>query len=192
MAEGSNTDAIDALLKRWRLGDDQAGHEVVDAVYSELKRLAGYFFRQERPGHTLQPTAIVHELFVKLFTGEPVEWRDRAHFFAVASRQIHRILIDHARRRGARKRRDTRIPLPDFGGRKGDPVYEDLFAVDEALEALAGLEPRAAQVVELRVFGGLKESEIARALDISIATVKRDWTFARAWLISRLGPTQLR
>ena len=181
-----DVDAIDALLKRWRLGDAQAGRDAIDAVYSELKRLAGYYFRQERRGHTLQPTAIVNELFVKLFTGEPVAWRDRAHFFAVASRQIRRILIDHARRRGARKRRDTGIPLPDFGGKSGAPVYEDLFAVDEALQALEGLDSRAAQVVELRVFGGLKESEIARALDISIATVKRDWTFARAWLISRL------
>src|SRR5688572_24007694 len=104
MALRSETDAIDALLKRWRLGDRQAGHEVIDAVYSELKRLAGYYFRQERPGHTLEPTAVVHELFLKLFSGNPVEWRDRAHFFAVASRQIRRILIDHARRRGARKR----------------------------------------------------------------------------------------
>lgn len=182
MAETLNT-----LLGRWREGDHEAGERVMTMVYSELRRLAAYYFRQEAAGHTLQPTALVNELFLKLSSGEPVQWQDRTHFFAVAARQMRRILIDHARRRKAHKRNDTRIPVSlsrgpgDFG-----PQYENLLAIDEALRGLEDLDSRAARVVELRVFGGLKESEIANALEISVATVKRDWNFARAWLLSRL------
>ncbi len=180
-------ETLNALLGRWREGDHEAGKQVMTLVYSELRRLAAYYFRQEAPGHTLQPTALVNELFLKLCSGEPVQWQDRTHFFAVAAQQMRRILIDHARRRKADKRHDTRIPVSlsrqpgDFG-----PQYEDLLAIDEALRGLEELDSRAARVVELRVFGGLKESEIADALEISAATVKRDWTFARAWLRSRL------
>ncbi|MBI4472131.1 MAG: sigma-70 family RNA polymerase sigma factor [Acidobacteria bacterium] len=150
-------------------------------IYAELRRLAAYYFRNERTGHTLQPTALVNEVFIKLSEGKPVQLHDRAHFFAVAARQMRQILIDHARRRNALKRNDTRIAVPLESTRE-----ENLLVVDEALKDLAELDPRAAQVVELRVFGGLKESEIAETLGISVATVKRDWTFARAWLTSRL------
>ena len=105
---------LDILLRRWREGDESAQAEVVDRLYSELRRLAAHHFRHERPDHTLQPTAIVHELYLKLFSGEPVKWQDRGHFFAVASGQIRRILIDHARRRNARKRQDTEILWRNF------------------------------------------------------------------------------
>lgn len=182
MAETLNT-----LLGRWREGDREAGDQVMTLVYSQLRRLAASYFRWEAPGHTLQPTALVNELFLKLSSGESVQWQDRAHFFAVAAQQMRRILIDHARRRKAQKRGDTKIPvslLREVGG--AGPRYEELLAIDEALGDLAHLDSRAAHVVELRVFGGLKDSEIAEALEISAATVKRDWSFARAWLLSRL------
>lgn len=178
-------EAVTTLLRLWREGDAEAGKRVMALVYGDLRRLAAYYFRQEAPGHTLQPTALVNELFLKLSCGEPVPWQDRAHFFAVAAQQMRRILIDHARRRRAQKREDPRAPGPqepsDFG-----PGFENLLAIEEALAKLEALDPRAARVVELRVFGGLKEAEIARALAVSTATVKRDWSFARAWLMSHL------
>lgn len=180
-------ETLDTLLQRWRGGDRSAGERVVVIAYDELRRLAAYHFRHERAGHTLQPTALVNEVFLKLSSGAPVEWQDRAHFFAVAARQMRRILIDHARRRKASRRSDTQVPLslaPEPAGR--EPQLEDVLAVDGALLELEKLDARAAQVVELRVFAGLKESEIAEALGISTATVKRDWNFARAWLLSRL------
>lgn len=151
------------------------------AIYTELRLLAAYYFRNERSGHTLQPTALVNEAFIKLSEGKPIELRDRAHFFAVAARQMRRILIDHARRRKALKRSDTLIAIPFQQARE-----EKLLIVDEALKELTDLDPRAAEVVELRVFGGLKENEIAETLGVSLATIKRDWSFARAWLTSRL------
>ncbi len=180
-------ETVDILLERWRQGDAEAGEQFIGQVYSELRRLAAYYFSGERSGHTLQPTAIVNELYLKMFSETPVEWKDRAHFFSVASRQIRRILIDHARRRNAQKRKDTQVLIPELGRQgAGRAPHENLLEVDEALEALENLDPRAAQVVELRVFGGLKEKEIGQALDISLATVKRDWVFARAWLLDRL------
>jgi RNA polymerase sigma factor (TIGR02999 family) len=179
---------IEILLKRWRDGDHKAGEQVVEHVYADLRRLAAFYFRQEAAGHTLQPTALVHEVFMRLCAGRPVEWENRAHFFAVAARQMRRILVDHARRRKALKRRDTLIPVSLTSRRAGDgdTAVENLLHMHEALERLEGLDSRAARVVELRVFGGLSESEIATALGISIPTVKRDWTFAKAWLRSRL------
>lgn len=179
-------ESLSTLLRRWRAGDQAAGEQVMALAYPELRRLAAHFFRHEPPGHTLQPTALVHELFLKLAAGAPVEWQDRAHFLAVAAQQMRRILIDHARRRRAHKRNEP-VDTIVLGRDAADgPRGEDLLAVDEALQQLESLEPRAARVVVLRVFGGLKEAEIAGALAISPATVKRDWSFARAWLLARL------
>ena len=180
-------ETLNALLGRWRNGDRDAGKRVVTLAYSELRHLAGHYLRHEAPGHVLQPTALVNEMFLKLSSQEPVQWENRAHFFAVAARQMRRILIDDARHRRAKKRSDTQIPVY-FSRRSAAlaPHFENVLAVDEALTALEELDSRAARVVELRVFGGLKEAEIAQALEISPATVKRDWTFARAWLVSRL------
>src|SRR5207302_9430511 len=119
-------------------------------------------------GHTLQPTALVNEAFIKLSSGAPIDWQDRTHFFATAARQMRLILIDHARRRRSRTAPDTPITVPDV-------PYENYMAIDEALHSLEGLDPRTARGVELRVFGGLKETEIAELLGVSLATVKRDW-----------------
>jgi RNA polymerase sigma-70 factor (ECF subfamily) len=181
------SDTLETLLRRWREGDRAAGDRVMAMVYSELRRMAAYYFRSERPGHTLQPTALVNELFLKLSSGELVQWQDRAHFFSVAARQMRLILVDNARRRKAARRDTTRIAVSLVRGSVHcAPQIEDALAVDEALRNLEHLDARAARVVELRVFGGLKEAEIAEALEISTATVKRDWSFARAWLLSRL------
>jgi len=177
-------ETLNALLGRWRNGDRDAGKRVMTLAYSELRHVAGYYLRHEAPGHVLQPTALVNGMFLKLSSQEPVQWKNREHFFAVAALLMRRILIDDARHRRAKKRNDTQIPV--YFSRRSDlaPHFENVLAVDEALTALEELDSRAARVVELRVFGGLKEAEIAQALEISPATVKRDWTFARAWLVS--------
>lgn len=178
---------MNTLLEKWRQGDRAAAEQIATLVYAEMRRLAGYFFRHESPGHTLQPTALVNEVFLKMSSGIDLPIKDRAHFFALAAKQMRRILIDHARRRAALKRHDSRILLPiDAAG--SEPRVENILVVEEALHELELLDSRAARVVELRVFGGLKEREIADALEISPATVKRDWTFAKAWLTSRLSP----
>jgi RNA polymerase sigma factor (TIGR02999 family) len=160
------------------------------AAYEHLRRLAGHYLRNERPGHTLQPTALVHELYLKLFSQESVDWQNRAHFFAVAAQQLRRILTDYARGVAAEKRGGKRIKLSltEVEGVIGKRE-QDLLEVDEALRKLEKLDPRAAQVVELRFFGGLKETEVAEVLGISLATLHRDWKAARAWLISELMPS---
>jgi len=180
-------DSFEKLLHRWMDGDETAREQVMTMVYAELRRMAGYYFRNESAGHTLQPTALVNELFLKMSAGESISWQDRTHFFALAARQMRNILIDHARRIKAFKRRDPQISTAWLHRSKdSEPRLENLLTVDQILRDLQQLDTRAAEVVELRVFGGLKESEIAAALGISIATVKRDWSFAKAWLVSRL------
>lgn len=175
------------LLRDWRAGDRAAVNEIIARVYPDLRRLAGHYMRDERAGHTLQPTALIHELYLKLMAGEPADWQNRAHFMAVAAQQLRRMLIDHARAIHAERRGGGRLKLSveDVEGWLGRSE-EDLFAINHALEKLEKLEPRCAQVIELRFFGGLKEDEAAEVLGISVATLKRDWTFARAWLIGEL------
>ena len=175
-------------LLEWRSGSREAGDRLFAEAYQELRRLAVWHFQREQPGHTLQPTALVNELYVKLFSGEPVEWQNRAHFFAVAAQQLRRLLIDHARARLAEKRGAGDVPLSlDEAIGSAAPRQEDLLEIDEALCRLEELDPRAARVVELRFFGGLTEREAAEVLGISQATLKRDWDFARAWLITQFG-----
>src|SRR4051794_36815115 len=178
---------VTALLNSWSAGDQDAGNELIAVVYKELRRLAAYYLQSERPDHTLQPTALVHELYVKLFSAGNVEWRNRGHFLAIAARQLRHIIVDYARGQHAQKRggNQGKISLddaPEVGIGVGGAVIE----VDQALERLSLLDPRAAQVVELRYFGGLTEAEIAKTLEISTATVKRDWEFARSWLLKEL------
>jgi RNA polymerase sigma-70 factor (ECF subfamily) len=181
---------LDTLLARWKNGDQDACERALALAYADLRRLAAYYFRLESPGHTLQPTALVNEVYLKLAGGQPVQWQNRAHFFAGMARQMRLILVDHARRRKALKRSDTRMVFSlASGSRSAGPHQEDILAVDRALEQLETLDPRAARVTELRIFAGLKESEIAETLEISVATVKRDWNFARAWLLSQLLPS---
>lgn len=175
-------------LLEWRNGSQEAAERLFAAAYQELRRLAAWHFQRERPDHTLQPTALVNELYLKLFAGEPVEWQNRAHFFAVAAQQMRRILIDHARAHLADKRGggDEKLSLADANGLVA-PRMEDMVKLDQALRRLEAMDPRSARVVELRFFGGLKENEAAEVLGISVATFKRDWEFARAWLVKQLS-----
>jgi len=175
-------------LVEWRNGDRQAGDRLFAAAYQELRRLAAWQLQGERPGHTLQPTALVNELYVKFFSGQTLDWQNRAHFFAVAAQQLRRTLIDHARARLADKREGgrMRLSLTEASGLAA-PREEDLIELDEALSRLEELDPRAARVVELRYFGGLTEKEAAEVIGIGAATLKRDWRFARAWLTSQLA-----
>jgi len=178
---------LTTLLMRWREGDREAGNALVAAVYPDLRRLAAYYLRDEPPGQTLQPTGLVHELYLRLFSGEPLSLRDRAHFFAVAAKQMRHLIIDHARARRADKRGGAQVRVPLSAAEAIPAGDDDLLALDDELAELEKLDGRSASVVELRFFGGLKEDEIAAALAISVATVKRDWEFARAWLLRRLG-----
>lgn len=162
-------------------------------VYNELRRVAGRYMRGERPDHTLQPTALVHEAYLRLVGQREVAWQNRSHFFAVASRLMRNILVDHARARQAHKRggQDQKVTFDEALERAGGEST-DLLALDEALTHLAERDPRQARMVELRFFGGLSEKEAAEVLGISVRTVKRDWAVARAWLyreISRRSAT---
>lgn len=157
-------------------------------VYEELRRLAAAVLRRERPGHTLQPTALVHEAFLRLADVPQHRWRDRQHFVAVAARAMRRVLVDHARGRQALKRGvDLRIPIDDIDVASAPPGGIDLVALDEALATLASLDPRQARIVELRFFGGLTVEETALVIGASERTVKRDWQMARAWLRRELA-----
>ena len=176
------------LLLDWRNGNPSAGEELLGVIYKDLRRLAARYLRQERSDHTLQPTALVHELYLRVFTsGEHITWQNRAHFFAVAAQTLRRILVDHARMRQTTKRggHQVRLSLTEVNG-LAEPRADNLIEIDEALQRLTELEPRAAQVVELRFFGGLQVDEVAEVLGVSIITVKRDWKVARAWLTAQL------
>jgi RNA polymerase sigma factor (TIGR02999 family) len=178
-------ESLDTLIQQWRDGNAEAGERAIQVAYGELRKLAAHHFRYENSGHTLQPTALVHEAVLKISGGAPVQWQNRAHFFAVMARQMRLILVDHARRRRALKRHDAQIEITIGTGRRM-PQPESILTVHRILAELEQLDERAARVTELRVFGGLRDAEIALALEVSPATVKRDWRFARAWLLSRL------
>jgi RNA polymerase sigma factor (TIGR02999 family) len=185
--EMSDNLPLTTLLKKWRQGDDKAGENVMELAYNELRRLAAYHLRGERKNHTLSATALVNEMYLRLAVSEPVDWQDRAHFFAVAARQLRRILVNYGRDRQAQKRggKQVKLALTDIGELAQAPD-QDVIVLDEALTKLGTLDPRAAQVVELRYFGGLTEAEAAEVLGVSIATLKRDWVWARAWLTANL------
>ena len=172
--------------------DPQSLDSLLPAVYQELRRLAAAYLRRERPGQTLQPTALVHEAYLRLMKDRPDRWENRAHFCAIAAHSMRQILIERARARGAAKRGGARqrITLDDALVAGSDRSI-DLLALDEALERLAELDPQQARLVELRFFGGLTIEETAAAMDISPATVKRHWTLAKAWLTRELeGPAE--
>jgi RNA polymerase sigma factor (TIGR02999 family) len=184
-----NPPELTELLADWRGGNREAGNRLIEAAYQHLHRLATHYLRQERAGHTLDASALVNELYVRLFSADAVEWRDRAHFFAVAAQQLRRILVDHARATRAGKRGGDRVRISLTAAEGLVPLIDrDILEIDEALKRLEALDARAAAGVELRFFGGLTELEIAEALNISLATLHRDWKVARAWLISQLGP----
>ena len=184
---------ITTLLVRLRAGDQTAAERLFPLVYDQLRHLARHYLQQENPQHTLQPTALVHELYLRLFSpngdAEPVAWQDRQHFFVVAARQMRRLLVDHARAKQAAKRAGNwqRVELTTDAAHLA-PLNLDLLALDQVLARLEADYPRAAKVVELRYFGGLTEAEAAEALGIGLTTLKRDWEFARAWLYQQLKP----
>ena len=185
MADEQFQTEVTTLLAEWRRGDDHARNRLVSAVYDELRRIAAVSLRSENASHTMQPTDLVHELYLRLFAPGSINPNDRKHLFAIAARQMRRILVDHARSRNAQKRGGGLL-VDVTGAIEPAAKPQDLLAIDQALSRLAELDERAAQVVELRFFAGTTEQETADALEISVNTVKRDWEFARAWLYKAL------
>ena len=194
MASPRKSAEITRLLKAWGRGDSAARDRLTPLVYEQLRRMARRYVRHERPGHTLQTTALVHEAFLRLVDTRDLEWTDRAHFFAVCAQVMRRILVDAARSRAAIKRGGQvehtehasainldHLPAP------GTEMSAQICALDQALKALAQIDPRRAQVIELRFFGGLTVEETGQALQISPQTVMRDWRLARAWLARELS-----
>lgn len=177
---------VTTLLQEWSNGDQSALNRLAPLVYDELHRLAARHLRRERPDHTLQSTALVHEAYLKLVDQDRVQLPDRNHFFAFASETIRHILVNHARTRNAAKRGggNTMLQLDESVAARGRRDV-DLIALDDALNELADLDPRQARIVELRFFGGLSIDDTGRVLSISPATVKRDWDMARAWLYTQ-------
>jgi RNA polymerase sigma factor (TIGR02999 family) len=174
---------VTQLLKAWGTGDDKALDQLTPVVQQELHRIAHHCMARERPGHTLQTTALVNEVYLRLVDVNAVEWQDRAHFFAISARMMRRILTDFARSRNYQKRGAGAVQVSFDEALIVNPEKDgDIMALDEALTEFAVLYPRQSQVVELRFFGGLEVKETAEALKISPETVKRDWRFAKAWL----------
>ena len=179
---------ITRLLRAWGGGDRAAMDDLAPLVYDELHRMAQRYLRRENPGNTLQPTALVNEAYLRLVDVENVRWEDRAHFFAVSAQMMRRILVDAARARGCAKRGGGAGRLELNESIDGMPERgDDLVALDDALCALARLDPRKARVVEMRFFGGLSVDETAAVLKISAPSVLRDWKLARAWLMRELS-----
>ena len=178
---------VTALLVNWSNGDSRALDELMPLVYAELRRLAGSYLRRERSTHTLQSTALVNEAFLRLVNQQDVQWRSRAHFFGIAAQMIRRILVDHARAAQADKRGAgaVRIELEDHLAVSSQSEL-DLVGLDESLQRLAALDERQARIVELRFFTGLSVEETAEVKQVSTATVKREWSSARAWLFREM------
>jgi RNA polymerase sigma factor (TIGR02999 family) len=178
---------VTAILAAWGEGNQEAGNELMGIVYQELRRLAAHYLKSERGDHTLQPTALVHELYLKLFSTEPVQLHGREHFLAVAARQLRHIVVDYARNRSAQKRGGPQASISlDQAHGLAIPADSRVVDLDRALGRLEKLDSRAAQVVELKFFGGLTDDEVGKTLGISLATVKRDWDFARSWLLNQM------
>jgi RNA polymerase sigma factor (TIGR02999 family) len=175
---------VTRLLKEWKSGDASALERLLPLVYAELKRIASRHLRREGPGHTLQPTALVHEAYLRFVKVPGPGWQDRAHFFGVAARLMRQVLVDHARARRADKRGGGahKISIDDTTEPAAAVADVDLISLDEALCRLDELDPQQARIVEVRYFGGLTIDETAEVIKVSPATVKRDWAVARAWL----------
>jgi RNA polymerase sigma factor (TIGR02999 family) len=178
---------VSVLLQAWGRGDLRARDQLTPLVYGELRRRAAAYLRHERPNHTLQATALVHEAYVRLIGQKRVAWRNRAQFFGIAAQMMRRILVDHARAHQAAKRPrgEWRVAVDEHHAVTSAPDCE-LLLLDQALTELAAFDPRQAQIVEMRYFGGLSEQEVAEVLDVSRSTVTREWQTARAWLYRRI------
>jgi RNA polymerase sigma factor (TIGR02999 family) len=182
----ASTHDVTRLLQAWSRGATQASDQLLPLIYDQLRRIAREYMRRERPGHTLQPTALVHEAYLRLTRGEPIEWQGRAHFYNVAARAMRRILVNHARDRQRLKRQGVQVMVSlDDGAEVAQPGEEggvDLIALDAALDRLTETYPRQSQVVELRFFADMESRDIAEVLQVSEKTVLRDWQFAKLWL----------
>jgi RNA polymerase sigma factor (TIGR02999 family) len=186
--DAASPERITQLLADWANRDPTARDRLVPIVYEELRRLAHHYMRAERAGHTLQTTAIVNEVYLRLAGIDGLQWRDRAHFFAMAATLMRRVLVDHARQRARGKRgAGVSVTSLDENAVAAQPAV-DVVALNDALERLAAVDPQQSRVVELRFFAGLSVEETAEALGISPATVKRDWATAKLWLYSELRP----
>ena len=191
MSDGAG--AVSQLLRAWAGGDVKARDELVPLVYHELRKRASGYLRHERPDHTLQATALVHEAFLRLAGQDRVAWQNRGHFYAVAAQMMRRILVDHAREHRAAKRPGAQIRV-DLDDQIPAPALPscDVLMLDEALSELSAMDARQGRIVELRYFGGLSEQEVADALSVSRTTVTREWKRARAWLYHRMTPAPTR
>jgi RNA polymerase sigma-70 factor, ECF subfamily len=180
-------DDISRLLRAWSDGDQSALEKLTPMVYSELHRLARRYMRRERPGHSLQTTALVNEAYMRLVDYERMQWQNRAHFFAVSAQVMRRILIENARRHNVKRGAGVEHVSLEEAAMVGGDLAMDLVAVDDAMNALARLDARKARVVEMRFFGGLSVEETAEVLKVSAVTVMRDWSSAKAWLYRELA-----
>jgi RNA polymerase sigma factor (TIGR02999 family) len=177
-----SSEPVSELLGEWQSGDEGAFRALVPLLYKELRRLAHHYLRKERPDHTLQSTALVHEVYLRLTKQQPVYCENRAHFLAVSAQMMRQILVEYARQRRAAKRdAGYKVTLEDAESLLKEPAV-DVMALDDALKGLARLDPQQSRIVELRFFGGLTIEETGAELNISPATVKREWTTARLWL----------
>lgn len=191
MTRSPAPDHVTQLLIDCSNGSQDAFKQLFPLVYEELRRLAHRYMTQERPGHTLQTTAVVHEAYLRLIDQKHVQWQNRAHFFAIASQMMRRILITHAQSHAYAKRGGGALKVPlDEAAVLSQERASDLIALDEALKGLTAIDPRRSQVVELRFFGGLSNEEIAEVLNISTNTVTRDWNVAKAWLHREMSKEQ--
>jgi RNA polymerase sigma factor (TIGR02999 family) len=177
----SVTHEVTRLLAEWRAGNERAMADLVPLVYAELRQLAAAYLRGERPGHTLQPTALVHEAFLRLVDQSGPDWQSRSHFYGVAARVMRQVLVDHARRKQAKKRAGRPLPLDEVVSFQPDRSGS-LVALDEGLRDLEKVDARKCQAIELRYFAGLGMEEIARTMNLSVETVRRDMRMAEAWL----------
>jgi RNA polymerase sigma-70 factor (ECF subfamily) len=187
MTEGLEPLDAERTLIETYLGRNETPEQLFSLVYQELRQVARAYMRRERADHTLQATALVNEAYIRLFEGQPFQWENRKHLFCTVTRSMRRVLVDHARSKGAERHGGAvqKVSIED----QGPAIFKDLpgfLALDQALERLAELSPRQAQVVELHSFAGLTEEEIAEVLDVSLKTVKNDWRFAKVWLKSEI------
>lgn len=182
---------VTLILQQWSADNPAALQRLMPLVYDELRRLAQHYLRKERQGHTLQPTALVNEAYMRLVDQTRVTWQNRAHFYGVAAQLMRRILVDHARAHASEKRggQITHLVLDEAQLYPQPQQAAELLALDEALQNLARIDPRKSRVVEMRFFGGLSEDEIAECLSISSKTVRRDWQVAKMWLYNQLSTT---
>ena len=186
-AEALPEEDVSALLRAWSDGDQRALDRLAPIVYDELRRLAGHYLNRERAGHSLQATALVNEAYLRLVDYKRMHWENRAHFFAVSAQLMRRILVDHARRHNLKRGGDVEHVALEDSAVVGGGRPENLVVLDDAMQALARIDSRKAQVVELRFFGGLSVEETAEVLKVSPVTVMRDWSTARAWLYREMS-----